>query len=84
MKCKECIIGMLLDYDNSKLITLNELKEHIDSQNSLIDNELHKWIFPKAKKISLSDYKDRRKNNDIYRFSFCPYCGEKIDWKNLG
>ena len=31
----------------------------------------------------LSDYTDRRKSTNITQFDFCPFCGEKIDWKQL-
>lgn len=83
----ECTIGMLLELEDSKLVTLNELKEHIDETNEFRSGNITilKYINPKGnfKQISLNDYKDARKSNDLYRFEYCPYCGQKINWKNL-
>lgn len=83
----ECTIGMLLELEDSKLITLNELKEHINETNEFRKGNINilKIINPKGnfKQLSLNDYKDKRKSNDLYRFCYCPYCGDKIDWKIL-
>lgn len=32
---------------------------------------------------TLEDYVDRRKSTNITRFEYCPYCGEKINWKSI-
>lgn len=32
---------------------------------------------------TLEDYSDRRKNTNITQFDFCPFCGEKIEWKKI-
>ena len=64
----ECVIGMLYDFDDTDLVTLNELLEEIDFQ----------WC-----SYTLKDYADRRKSTNLTRFEFCPYCGKKIDWKKI-
>lgn len=41
--------------------------------------------------VTLDDLKEERSRifsgveniDDIDRFNFCPYCGKKIDWKNI-
>lgn len=77
------IIGVLHDYDNTRLITAKELNDEIEY------NKLHKDCYKtygydlKRNIYDWNDYSDRRKNTDIERFSYCPLCGTKIDWKRL-
>ena len=68
-KC-ECCIGVLNDYEDTKIVTLSELKEHIE-YNSVFKF----WIF--------QDHCDKRKSTDLTRFNYCPLCGKKIDWKEI-
>ena len=81
----DCFIGMLNDYDNTGLITINELKEHIKETEDFVDmvkaNGYNDLAHRKA--YSLSDYCDKRKATDLTRFDYCPKCGEKIDWKGI-
>ena len=67
-------------------MTLDELKHHIEDQKefnrSLQDDPLLrdcKELY--AKVFTLKQYADRRRSTDLTRFSFCPDCGKRIDWK---
>lgn len=74
----EHIIGMIYDYDNTSLATLNELKEHIKHEET---QYIHFWRGHKP--YTLIDYADKRKNTDLTRFNYCPNCGKEIDWKAI-
>ena len=73
----ECIVGMRNDYENTDVVTLEELKDRIqrdkECRNTYIDWQTYE----------LSDYCDKRKNTDLTRFEYCPMCGKKIDWKAI-
>lgn len=73
----ECIIGMRNDYENTDIVTLEELKDHIQR-----DKE-YRSPYPDWQTYELSDYCDKRKNTDLTRFEYCPMCGKKIDWKAI-
>lgn len=69
-------------------MTLDGLKNHIEDQKefnrSLQDDPLlrnRKEIY--AKVFTLKQYADRRCATDLTRFSFCPDCGKRIDWKSI-
>ena len=32
---------------------------------------------------SMEQYMDSRCNTNLYKFRYCPWCGEKIDWKQI-
>jgi len=32
---------------------------------------------------TMIDYTDKRKSTNITHFDYCPYCGEKINWKDF-
>lgn len=70
----ECIVGMLHEYENTELVTIAELKKHIEKENRL-PNYFNK------KPYQLSDYCDKRKSTDLTRFEYCPICGKNIGWK---
>lgn len=72
----ECIVGMLYNYEATDIVTLSELKEHIQ-RNKRLPSYFHK------KPYELADYCDKRKSTDLSRFEFCPLCGKEIDWKAL-
>ena len=80
-KC-ECWIGVLYDYDDTHLVTSDQLKQHINDTNYFAElwNKVHK---EKRKTYSLSDYCNKRKSTDLTRFNYCPLCGKKIDWKAI-
>ena len=88
MKSHNCVIGLLLAYEDTHLVTLDGLKEHIQENirhNEWLDKDPVFRNHPemKAKVTSLSDYADKRKSNDLTQFAFCPACGQKIDWKGI-
>ena len=74
-KC-ECWIGVRYDYENTALVTLTDLKEHIETMKRL-PSYFH------TKPYELTDYCDKRKTTDLTRFNYCPLCGKKIDWKAI-
>ncbi len=78
-ECKH-IIGMIHDYDNTRLATVSELKEHITSNEEWysIPHLQHT-----GRPYTLNDYCDMRKIVDMTRFKHCPLCGAKIDWKAI-
>ena len=77
---KECehIIGMIYEYEESRLATVANLIEHIENTKRYFD-----MIRIKRKILTLSDYCDMRKSVDMTRFKHCPLCGAKIDWKAI-
>lgn len=83
----ECIIGLLNELEGSELVSCLELQLYVKEQESKkesYENDPYYRIthFPKFF-YSLSDYCDKRKSTNLTRFDFCPYCGNKIDWKAL-
>ena len=86
MKC-EHIVGLIYDYENTHLTTVDGLKQHImdriELKNSFETDPLYKDYNHGVKSWVMADYADRRKSTDMRRFDFCPLCGEKIDWKAL-
>lgn len=72
----ECVICMVYDYENTHLASLEKLKEHIKNNERMYNS-----FWTNTKPYTLSDYADKRKNTNITRFEYCPFCGKKIDWK---
>lgn len=72
----EHIIGMLNDYANTDIVTLQELKLHIENMKR------YRMRFA-ARFYTLEQYADKRINTDLTQFDYCPMCGEKIDWKAI-
>ena len=82
-KC-ECVIGIRYDYEDTAIITLSELKEHIESEKRLAERyKDDEWLQSLYNKYMLEDYCDKRKSTDLTRFNYCPLCGKKIDWKAI-
>lgn len=82
----ECVIGFIYDYDNIQLITLSELKKHIqekEEHNEWIDDTFVDLGWTRTKIWTLKEYADKRRNTDLERFEFCPICGKKIDWQKI-
>ena len=61
-------IGILNGYSHDELCTIGELREHISTGGTVFKPH---------------QYCDWRYNTDLRRFSFDPYTGEKIDWKEV-
>ena len=86
MNCK-CYIGIINDYDNTRMTTLDGLKIHIKESLALKQafetDPLYFGYNHGIKGWTLADYCDKRKNTDLTRFEYCPMCGIKIDWKAI-
>ena len=84
----DCIIGMLNHSEYSELVTLDDLKKHIEDNiefNKSLDADP---VFRRCKDIyakvwTLKNYGDKRKNTDLTRFDFCPVCGKPISWRTI-
>lgn len=76
IKC-EHIIGIIYNYESTDIVTLDDLKDHIEANQYAYDH------FCTLNHYTLSDYCDKRKSTDMTRFDYCPMCGEKIDWKAI-
>lgn len=77
-----CLIGILKDYESTQAVTEFGLKEHIKDRKGLQQYEKDLGIEP-SKIYSLSDYCDRRKSTDLFRFNYCPVCAKKIEWDKI-
>ena len=67
--CKDgCYICLWTGYEWNELITLDELKQEIENKSTI---------------YTLEDYADKRKSTNITRFEYCPFCGEKINWRSI-
>lgn len=81
MSCDHCI-GLLWDHEYGRLVTLQELKEHIEDVKSL--NRYLSLIGASAlPAYTLCEYADFRSPTDLSRFRCCPECGEIINWKEI-
>lgn len=83
----ECLVGIINDYENTEMVTLDELKCHIRDTSELIEalkkDVLFKDNLYGVRAWTLDDYSDKRKSTDLTRFEYCPMCGKKIDWKSI-
>lgn len=62
------ILGIISDYEDTRLISVGELLEYVKSGKTC---------------YSLKQYLDRRCSTDLQRFNFDPFNGDKIDWSKL-
>ena len=79
----ECIIGLIYHTDYSELCTLSILRKVIDETKELNEISRKYGYGSWNKEYTMQDYGDRRKSTNLTRFDFCPYCGKKIDWKEI-
>lgn len=78
----ECVIGLLGGYEDMGLVTVSDLKEHIERQVGI--SKFYRKVGLKEPKVwTLRDYADKRKSTNLTRFDYCPECGKKIDWKEI-
>lgn len=86
MNCK-CYIGIINDYENTRMTTLYGLKLHIKEslylKQAFETDPLYVGYEHGISGWTLADYCDKRKNTDLTRFEYCPMCGRKIDWKSI-
>ena len=78
----DCLIGIIYNYDDTTSVTEKALKDYIKDKTSLQQYEKDLGIEP-CKVYSLSDYCDRRKSTDLFRFNYCPVCAKKIEWDKI-
>jgi len=87
MEEHKCIIGQWLDYEDTTLITFEDLKEKIQEYNETYEYAFNNYgqdfVNGLMKKKNIEDYFDGRKNTNINKFNYCPVCGEKINLKKL-
>ena len=74
---------MLLLSCESELVSVSQLKEHIEhrARENQYMRELgieSQWLY--KKEWTLRDYADWRKSTNLTRFHYCPECGNKINW----
>ena len=79
----ECVIGMYYNYEETKLVTIDQLLQEIENDFKHYDLLQSLGIKRSTSPYTLKDYCDRRKSTYLTRFEFCPYCGKKIDWNKL-
>ena len=76
---ESCIIGEIIGYEDTRLVTLESLKAHIEACKRELEssgaNNVRAW--------SLDDYCNKRKRTDLRRFTFCPICGKPIPWDDF-
>lgn len=83
MNDHEHIIGLLHKTDCSELCTKSMLHKEIEDRIEI--NRYAEKYAPELKETvwTIKDYADKRKSTNLTRFDYCPYCGEKIGWKEL-
>lgn len=78
------IIGIYYDCDNTNLCSLEDLKRKINLRKQM--NEFYiKNNYPDCcyRYTKLEDFLDKRKDTRFKRFSYCPLCGEKINYRKI-
>ena len=74
----DCLIGRLSSEDVNKSNIIDELNR-ARAKFSM----LKKYGLCKDKKdLTNKEMADNRRGY-LHRFKFCPYCGEKLDWKEI-
>ena len=82
-KCKDCVIGIWYDFDDSKLVTFEELASLVKSQND-VQKTFKKMGYDKNTVIiPLDQYFDKRRSVNFNLFNYCPFCSTPIDKKEL-
>ena len=76
---ESCIIGEIIGYEDTRLVTLESLKAHIEALREESELVGSSTVIP----WTLNDYCNRRKRTDLRRFTFCPICGKPIPWDDF-
>lgn len=79
----ECVIGLWIDYCDTRTVTFSQLKYEVESNSAFLEWKNENLSGTKVAIKTLNDYLDKRKSTNLQRFDYCPYCGKKIDWKGL-
>ena len=84
----ECIIGLLHYCDYSEIVTLHDMEKHRQTNIGVSEKldevlSLKKHTELSRKWLSMRDYADKRKSTNLTRFDYCPFCGKKINWKDI-
>ena len=72
--CKECVIGMWNEYNMTKLVTYNELKDYVEEYNEKCKLFNRVWKTTEYKTKTILDYLDKRKSTNLTHFNNCRYC----------
>lgn len=75
MSCN-CLIGWIGD----EFIHKADIKEILDEM--IRSNKMMNQYYHYHQITEIKDYFDQRKAV-MYRFKYCPECGEKINWKEI-
>jgi len=75
--CCNCFIGFL----SGEEVRKSDIKRQVDDIVKL-QSELKKYGMLNGEPQTAKQIVDGRKGY-LSRFSYCPYCGEKIDWKTV-
>ena len=89
----EHTIGVWNNYENTETVTLNELKKKfkgdVDLHIRLGKEYCSHWSKKDDEEVKKDFNEDWNKyfdfwyNTGLIRFTYCPYCGEKLDWKKM-
>ena len=83
MKIHQCFIGYVIEEVNSTVVTLNSFKNRIFIKKNTYDYFKGSGMKGLIKPYSFSDYFDKEKVTDLFKFTFCPVCGKEIDWEAI-
>lgn len=79
----DCVIGLICKTDYSELVTVDELKQHIKENEEFNEYAIKNGLSDIVKNVyHLYDYASRR-NTNLMKFRFCPFCGKKIELKKI-
>lgn len=78
-----CIIGEINDWENTRLVTVASLVEHIKENLKHERFRVEVCKCEPRQVYTLKEYGDMRYNSDLTRFHYCPMCGARIDWKQI-
>lgn len=89
--CFVCKIGAIL-WDNEIRLVDEYNLQHYNRRKDEINHEIDaKWYLKEKAKArirkpiyTMAEYANPDIETDLVRFEYCPYCGEKIDWKRIG
>ena len=93
----DCIIGMIYDYENTRLVTYDDLVKEYESdvasaeawgRELMVNSDRYsrQYFYLMAieeVKFSRLDRMTDKRNGAMRRFDYCPDCGAAIGWKAL-